>query len=107
MWFLQYLSHQRGGLVKIAEDLLAAFPEQFSPTGTLLEEMSNFLREFCLNPAQALSAVAFPHLKNLYGVLQDYCSQVAAARLGGRSTTPRTRNRSCSLKAMHVSANHL
>src|SRR5471032_2428830 len=52
VWFLQYLSHQRGSLTNFAKVLLAALPKQSAPTGTLQEEMSDVLRELCLNPAE-------------------------------------------------------
>jgi len=83
VWFLQYLSHQRGSLRKVAEDLVAAFPRHPDTTDAYLTKMADGLREPCLNPAKPPSAVTFPYFKNLYRAVQDYCMKVARTRLDG------------------------
>src|SRR5882757_3630812 len=56
IFFIQHLSHQPGGLTKVAADLLAAFPGMVGPTMKELgadeaaRSLENVLMELCLDP---------------------------------------------------------
>ena len=83
IWFLQHLSHQQGGLKKVAEDNFAIFPKQIRKSAAFLDQTSDLLREICLNPSTSPSAIKSLSCKNLYHTLQMYCSHVAETSLAG------------------------
>jgi len=87
VWFLQYLSHQSGGLRKVSADLLGTHLKQHNTTDAFVEKTADVLKELCLNPAKIPSRITSPYFENLYSTMLDYCSRAARARLSGLVTT--------------------
>lgn len=80
IWYIQYLSHQTGGLMAVAGELMAKRSEQ-SP-----QALADYLRELCLNPATSLTMGpnCFP---NLIKALRQYRAHLIETKEASVFTT--------------------